>query len=55
MTALRNATPVLVILALIIAVWYAIGAFFMNAPFQRDLDRRAGVESRFRWSSSARR
>lgn len=46
MTALRNSAPVLLILALIIAVWY-IGAFFMNAPFQRDLDRRAGVESTF--------
>ncbi|WP_416223099.1 ABC transporter permease [Tianweitania sp.] len=27
----------------IIAIWYA-GTYFMNAPFQRDLDRRAGVE-----------
>jgi NitT/TauT family transport system permease protein len=46
MTALRNSAPVLLILALIVVIWY-IGAFFMNAPFQRDLDRRAGVESTF--------
>ncbi|MFC3218920.1 ABC transporter permease [Tianweitania populi] len=26
----------------IVAIWYA-GTYFMNAPFQRDLDRRAGV------------
>nr|WP_312796282.1 ABC transporter permease [Tianweitania sp.] len=35
--------PVLVMLIAIIAIWYA-GTYFMNAPFQRDLDRRAGVE-----------
>lgn len=33
--------PVLVILAAIVAIWYA-GAYALNAPFQRDLDRRAG-------------
>ena len=36
--------PVLTILAVIVAVWY-IGAYFMNAPFQRDLDRRGNVTS----------
>ncbi len=36
-----RAIPVLVILAGIVAAWY-VGAFFLNAPFQRDLDRRAG-------------
>ena len=35
--------PVLVMLIAIVAIWYA-GTYFMNAPFQRDLDRRAGVE-----------
>ena len=33
---------VLVIVAGIIAIWY-IGAFLLNAPFQHDLDERAGV------------
>lgn len=33
--------PVITILAVIVAAWYAF-AVFMNAPFQRDLDRRAG-------------
>jgi NitT/TauT family transport system permease protein len=41
MTALRNTFPVLAILALIVAAWY-VGSYAMNAPFQRDLDRRAG-------------
>jgi NitT/TauT family transport system permease protein len=36
--------PVLTIIALIVAIWY-VGAFFMNAPFQRDLDRRGNVSS----------
>ena len=36
--------PVLTILVVIIAIWY-IGAYFMNAPFQRDLDRRGNVTS----------
>lgn len=36
--------PVLTITAIIIVVWY-IAAIFMNAPFQRDQDRRAGVTS----------
>lgn len=34
--------PVTTLLLAIVAAWY-IGAYFMNAPFQRDLDRRAGV------------
>jgi NitT/TauT family transport system permease protein len=33
--------PVLTILLAIVAVWY-VGAVALNAPFQRDLDRRAG-------------
>ncbi|MCQ1571314.1 ABC transporter permease [Neorhizobium galegae] len=36
--------PVLTILVVIVAVWY-VAAYFMNAPFQRDLDRRANVTS----------
>jgi NitT/TauT family transport system permease protein len=36
--------PVATIVLLIIAVWYA-AAYFMNAPFQRDLDRRANITS----------
>ncbi|MCB5205203.1 ABC transporter permease [Neorhizobium sp. T786] len=36
--------PVLTIIGVIIAVWYA-AAIWMNAPFQRDLDRRANVTS----------
>src|SRR5687768_3324621 len=36
--------PVLVILAGLVVVWYA-AAVMLNAPFQRDLDRRAGVTS----------
>jgi NitT/TauT family transport system permease protein len=35
--------PVAVMLIGIVAIWY-VAAFAMNAPFQRDLDRRAGVE-----------
>lgn len=43
MTALRSSLiPVATILAIIVAVWY-VGAVFMNAPFQRDLDRRGNV------------
>lgn len=38
---LERAVPVLVILAGIVAAWY-VGAYMLNAPFQRDLDRRAG-------------
>jgi len=41
MRTLRSIFPVLVILALIVAAWY-IGSYALNAPFQRDLDRRAG-------------
>ncbi len=33
--------PVTVIVLAIVAIWY-VGAYFMNAPFQRDLDRRGG-------------
>lgn len=33
--------PVLVILAAIVVAWY-LGSYALNAPFQRDLDRRAG-------------
>lgn len=36
--------PVATIVIAIIAIWY-VGAYFMNAPFQRDLDRRANVTS----------
>jgi NitT/TauT family transport system permease protein len=38
--------PVGVILLVIVAVWY-VASYAMNAPFQRDLDRRAGVTSSF--------
>ncbi len=42
MISLRSRlVPVLTILGVLVVVWY-MGAFFMNAPFQRDLDRRAG-------------
>ncbi len=34
--------PVLTIIAIIIAVWY-VAAIWMNAPFQRDLDRRENL------------
>lgn len=44
MRTLRSIVPVLVILALIVVAWY-VGSYAMNAPFQRDLDRRAGVTS----------
>jgi NitT/TauT family transport system permease protein len=40
----QRALPVLTILILIVAVWY-VAAYFMNAPFQRDLDRRGNVTS----------
>lgn len=36
--------PVATVLLAIVAVWY-LGAYFMNAPFQRDLDRRGNVTS----------
>ncbi|MFI0843349.1 ABC transporter permease [Mesorhizobium sp. IMUNJ 23232] len=38
----NSITPVTTILILLVVVWY-IGAVFMNAPFQRDLDRRGDV------------
>jgi NitT/TauT family transport system permease protein len=41
-----NAGPVLVILIAIVAIWY-VGAFALDAPFQRDLDRRAEVVRTF--------
>lgn len=45
MTSLSSRVlPVLTIIGVIIAVWYA-AAIWMNAPFQRDLDRRANVTS----------
>jgi NitT/TauT family transport system permease protein len=43
---LQSTLPILTIVAVIIAAWYAF-AFYMNAPFQRDLDKRAGVETSF--------
>ena len=47
MTAFRaSLLPVLTILVAIVAIWYA-GAYYMNAPFQRDLDRRAGETPTF--------
>lgn len=43
MTAFRQSfLPVLSILIGIVAIWY-VGAVALNAPFQRDLDRRAGL------------
>ncbi len=36
-----NAGPVIIVILAIVAIWY-VGAFFLNAPFQRDLDERAG-------------
>ena len=43
MTALRaKFLPVLSIVAALIALWYVV-AYAMNAPFQRDLNARAGV------------
>lgn len=38
--------PVLTILAGIVAVWY-LGAYFMNAPFQRNLNERTGTQTTF--------
>jgi NitT/TauT family transport system permease protein len=38
--------PVAAMIVAIVAIWY-VGAFLLNAPFQRDLDRRAGVERSF--------
>ncbi len=36
--------PVVTILLALIVVWY-VGAIFMNAPFQRDMDQRGNVTS----------
>jgi len=44
--AAGNAGPVFVLLILIVAIWY-VGAYLLNAPFQRDLDRRANIERPF--------
>lgn len=45
MTSIRSAfIPVATILALIVVGWYGL-AVAMNAPFQRDLDRRGNVET----------
>lgn len=41
---LHRILPILTFLAVIVAIWY-VGAYFMNAPFQRDLDRRNNVAS----------
>ncbi len=41
-----NTGPVLVILIAIVAIWY-VATFALNAPFQRDLDRRADVTRSF--------
>jgi NitT/TauT family transport system permease protein len=38
---------VLTVIVAIIVIWY-VGAFALNAPFQRDLNARAGVEQSFR-------
>lgn len=47
--SLRNAWsgrvfPILAVVAVIIAIWY-VAAVFMNAPVQRDMDKRAGETS----------
>jgi NitT/TauT family transport system permease protein len=42
----KSIVPVLTILAGILLAWY-VGAYFLNAPFQRDLDRRSGETPRF--------
>jgi len=39
----QSLVPVLTILAALVAIWY-VGAVALNAPFQRDLDRRGNVE-----------
>ncbi|CAD7050646.1 ABC transporter permease [Pseudorhizobium endolithicum] len=44
MTSNSRVLPILTIVAAIIAIWYA-AAIWMNAPFQRDLDRRGDVTS----------
>ena len=41
-----NAGPVIVILIAIVAIWY-VGSYALNAPFQRDLDRRGEVTRTF--------
>lgn len=38
---LRSAIPILTVLAGIVVVWY-VATFFMNAPFQRDINERTG-------------
>jgi NitT/TauT family transport system permease protein len=41
-----NTGPVLVIIIAIVVIWY-VATFALNAPFQRDLDERAGRTPRF--------
>ncbi|MGK9051911.1 ABC transporter permease [Neorhizobium petrolearium] len=41
-TLTQRILPVVTILLVIVVVWY-VAAVFMNAPFQRDLDRRANI------------
>jgi len=43
-TLSQRILPVATILLVIVAFWY-VAAYFMNAPFQRDLDRRGNVTS----------
>ncbi|MGK6316506.1 ABC transporter permease [Neorhizobium sp. DT-125] len=43
-TLTQRIIPIVAILVAIVAVWY-VAAYFMNAPFQRDLDRRGNVAS----------
>lgn len=43
--AREKIVPVLTITAIIIVIWY-VAAIFLNAPFQRDQDKRDGVTSR---------
>lgn len=44
MTLLQKIVPVLTVVVGIVVIWY-VGAVFMNAPFQRDADQRAGRQS----------
>ncbi|RYE54432.1 MAG: ABC transporter permease subunit, partial [Rhizobiaceae bacterium] len=43
--AREKIVPVLTITAIIIVIWY-VASIFLNAPFQRDQDKRDGVTSR---------
>ncbi|WP_337267619.1 ABC transporter permease [Oryzifoliimicrobium ureilyticus] len=44
MTLPQKIGPVLTVVVGIVVIWY-VGAVFMNAPFQRDADQRAGRQS----------